>query len=87
MPTITRKLMTFTICKQTVVLTIDDFAKPIFLKQLTVYKYTEQKKTERVPWVLKDLRTIENGRIFPFLPKNGGKRFNFLILKKTLQLL
>ena len=37
--------------------------------------------------MLRDLWTIKNGHIFPFLPKNGGKRFYFLIQKRTLQLL
>ena len=39
------------------------------------------------PWELRDLRTVENGYIFPLFAKNGSKSFYFLTLKMTLQLL
>ena len=57
-----------------------------FWKQLTV-RSLQSKQTERVPWVLRDLRTVENVCIFPFFAKNGGKSLYVFILKKRLQLL
>ena len=32
--------------------------------------------------MLRDLQAVENGRIFPFFAKNGGKSFYFLICKE-----